>query len=427
MAKNNTNTNIDNMNNNTGNNMSGGGFFDFLSGPKNRAFSEAKNSELRFLETYHNYLNVKTKYDKVYDNHLHNLITLDQINQMGSSMVTVFKNMLFPNEIEGYTKYNLSNPLFLRSYLANNESDPADFRREHIRQQVWYQIDKLHPNDKNLFTHVKVKLINNNTVMVSFTLLNVNQYDRKVSISNNYILDINQINDHINEVVSIVKSNPNLHTGQVKGVKLRNNDFLIKNEKVNVPGFNNRFVSNTKKLNDRLRKNNKTGKVYPQRQEIIPKKEELTNNEKQQKYLGYKSSFNNLKKDIDGEPENKSTGEDEPLTKKQILRFQHQQVIPVENEPDEKGKPIFAVSDITNDVRELLGLEVKKQKKASFYDDIPLEKLKQMDLSQLSKENLDKICQRFSEDEDTCKKIEQCWYNAKSNPKCYRFKGKDEA
>lgn len=409
------------------NTICGGGFFDFLSGPKNRAFSKAKNSELRFLETYHNYLNVKTKYDKVYDNHLHNLITLDQINQMGSSMVTVFKNMLFPNEIEGYTKYNLSNPLFLRSYLANNESDPADFRREHIRQQVWYQIDKLHPNDKNLFTHVKVKLINNNTVMVSFTLLNVNQYDRKVSISNNYILDINQINDHINEVVSIVKSNPNLHTGQVKGVKLRNNDFLIKNEKVNVPGFNNRFVSNTKKLNDRLRKNNKTGKVYPQRQEIIPKKEELTNNEKQQKYLGYKSSFNNLKKDIDGEPENKSTGEDEPLTKKQILRFQHQQVIPVENEPDEKGKPIFAVSDITNDVRELLGLEVKKQKKASFYDDIPLEKLKQMDLSQLSKENLDKICQRFSEDEDTCKKIEQCWYNAKSNPKCYRFKGKDEA
>ena len=131
-------------------------------------------------------------------------------------------------------------------------------------------------------------------------------------------------------------------------------------------------------------------------------------------------------KSIYGEPEPLATGENQPLTKKQILRFQHQQVIPVEDEPDEYGKPIFAVSDITNDVRELLGLQVKKQKKASFYDDIPLEKLKKMDFSQLSKESLDKVCKRFSNDETTCKEIEQCWYNAKSNPSCYRFKGKED-
>lgn len=409
--------------------IKGGGFLDFISGDKKkRALSNAKSSELAFLESYHDYLKVKTKYDKVYNKHLSNLITLDQINQMGDSMVTVFKEILFPNDIEGYSKYNLANPLFLRSYLATNETNPADFRREHITQQVWYQIDKLHPNDKNLFTHVKVKLIDNKTVMVSFTLLNVNQYDRKVSISNNYILDADQINEHIDEVVGIVKSNPSLHTGQVKKVNLYEDDFLIKNEKVDVPGFNNRFVSNTKKLNNRLQRNSKTGKVFPQRKEIKPKrKEELSNNNRMKALLSYKSSQNNLKKDVFNSPNNKATGEDEPLTKKQILRFQHQQVIPVEDEPDEYGKPIFAVSDITDDVRELLGLEVKKQKKASFYDDIPLEKLKQMDLSQLSKENLDKICQRFSEDEDACKKIEQCWYNAKSNPKCYRFKGKDEA
>lgn len=407
--------------------MSGGGIFDFLTTSSPRTLSNTKVTELNFLEKYNRYLLAKIEYDKAYDAHLKNLITLDEINRMGSSLVQVFKETVFPDDIEGYTKYNLANPLLLRSYLATDDTHPADFRKEHIRQQVWYQIDKLHPLDSRLFTHVKVKLLDNKTVVVSFVVLNVNQFDRKVSISNNYILDINQINEHIDEIVGIVKSDKEYHVGQVKGVKLRNNDFIIGENNVNVPGFNNRFVSNTKKLNNRLR-NNKTGKIIRERKEIKPPaKKELTNNNRRKKLLESSSSFDDFKKSIYGTPEPLPTGENQPLTKKQILRFQHQQVIPIEDEPDEFGKPIFAVSDITDDVREILGLEVKKQKKASFYDDIPLEKLKQMDLSQLSKENLDKICQRFSNDEDTCKKIEQCWYNAKSNPKCYRFKGKEES
>ena len=75
---------------------------------------------------------------------------------MGSSLVQVFKETVFPNDIEGYTKYNLANPLLLRSYLATNDTEPADFRKQHIRQQVWYQIDKLHPLDSRLLLMLKL-------------------------------------------------------------------------------------------------------------------------------------------------------------------------------------------------------------------------------------------------------------------------------
>jgi hypothetical protein len=130
-------------------------------------------------------------------------------------------------------------------------------------------------------------------------------------------------------------------------------------------------------------------------------------------------------RDFYGTPIEEPTGKDEPLTKQQILNFQHQQVIPTTGDFDEKGKPILAVSDITDDVREILGFDVKRPQKA-YKNNIPPEQLKDMDLSKLSKENLEKVCNKFSEDEETCKNIEQCWYNAKSNPKCYRFKSKDE-
>jgi hypothetical protein len=405
----------------------GSGILDyFSSNKKNNPISIAINSESNLFKTYSEYLNAKIKYEESYNKHLDNLITLDKINNMGSSLVTVFKDILYPNNIEGYTNYDYKNPLLLSSYLIDDETKPANFRREHIRQQIWYQIYNLSEYDNSLFTGVNVKLLDNKNVMVSFILLNNIQFDRKVSISSNYIINEKELNEHIEEIIMNVKSNNKLNLKKSAKVNI-NNNFLLKNETVNVPGFNNNFIKNTKKLNNKLKLNNKTGKILPsKRSNIKPKPKNITNNNKKKKLLSYNNSFEQFQKKIRGSPEKPATGENEPLTKKQILHFQHQQVIPIEEEPDVEGKPIFAVSDITNDVRELLGLEVKKQQKASFYDNIPLEKLKEMDFSQLSKESLDKICKRFSEDEDTCKKIEQCWYNAKSNPKCYRFKGKEE-
>jgi hypothetical protein len=410
-------------------NKKGGGIFNFFKNNSNNDsyISKTLNSELDLLDSYKKYLESKYTYEKNYNKHLKNLITLDEINKMGNSLVSVFKDIVFPNDIEEYTNYNLANPLLLRSYLISNNISPSNFRKEHIRQQVWYQIDKLHSNDSRLFTHVNVKMLDNSTIMVSFTLLEIYKFDRKISISNNYILDVNEINNALVEIVGIIKADKDKHIGKnIKTIKVNNNNFLIKNENIHMKNFNNSFISNTKKLNNKLKRNNKTGKILPQkRAEIKPvPKQSLSNNNKIAQ-LKYESNFNKFKQNI-YENRINPTGENKPLTKKQILHFQHQQVIPVEEERNNKGKPIFAVSDITNDVRELLGLEVQKPNKVSFYDDIPLEKLKNMDFSQLSKDSLDKICQRFSEDEETCKKIEQCWFNAKKNPKCYRFKGKDE-
>jgi hypothetical protein len=406
-------------------NQKGSGMFNYFSSNNSsiNPLTRAINSEKKIFDTYSTYLDAKLKFENTYNKHLENLITLDKINKMGSSLVSVFENIVYPNNIEGYKKYDYKNPLLLSSYLLTDDTTPANFRREHIRQQVWYQIYKLSDYDNSLFTGVDIKLIDKKTVMVSFILLNNIQYDRKVEVSSNYILNEKQLLNHIKEIVMHIKSTNKLIFKKEK--KDINNNFLLDNENINIPSFNNNFTKNTKKLNNKLKRNNKTSKKLPAKLSTIkPVPKRITNENKKEKWLSHNNEYEQFQKKILGSPEKPTN---EPLTKKQILHFQHQQVIPVEEEPDTEGKPIFSVSDITNDVRELLGLEVKKQQKASFYNDIPLEKLKTMDLSQLSKESVDKICKRFSDDEDTCKKIEQCWYNAKSNPKCYRFKSKDES
>ena len=82
--------------------------------------------------------------------------------------------------------------------------------------------------------------------------------------------------------------------------------------------------------------------------------------------------------------------------------------------------------DLVNEVHFYENSKNEKEK-PTIYNNVPIEKLKQMDLSQITdKAELDKICNRFSEEEETCKKMDQCWYNPKTDPKCYRFKQKDE-
>jgi hypothetical protein len=398
----------------------------------NNPIKSAKNTELELLDKYRLYLKSKIAYENSYNKHMKNLITIDEINQMGSSMVTVFNDIVFPNDIEGYVNFDLTNPLLIHSYLANKNTMGPDFRMEHIRQQVFYRISKLHQNDSSLFTNIKVEMESSKKVMISYIVLETRQFDRKVSINNNYILNEKEIDKQLKEIVSTIKADKTILLNKSKPIRFHNNPFLFKDETIYSPAFNSSVITNTKKLNGKLlgKSQNKTLKnqtqiklLHPKQPEIMPKP---ADKEKNVPWKEYNNELEKQKKAFYGTPVEEPTGEDAPLTKKQILNFQHQQVIPVTNEFDEKGKPILAVTDITNDVREILGLEVKKQVKLPFNNDITPEQLKNMDLSQLSKENLDKICNKFSEDEETCKNIEQCWYNAKTNPKCYRFKTKNE-
>ena len=78
---------------------------------------------------------------------------------------------------------------------------------------------------------------------------------------------------------------------------------------------------------------------------------------------------------------------------------------------------------------DLLGIPVKDKKENTslkIYEEMPLDALKKINHEDLTKEELDIVCRRFSDDEETCSKIKKCWYNAKTEPKCYRFKDKDE-
>lgn len=407
----------------------GSGFLDFISSNTEgkKIYNKAISSEKKFLETYKDFLKHKTKYESVYDEHLGNLITLDKLNKMGSSLQTIFETQVFKDDIDGFIDYSLNNPLLLRSYMINSSSKPDDFRREHIKNQIMYQISKLHPNDVKLFKKVTVSMGKNKKIIANFTSFNLDVYKHEISINNNYVLDIYDIKSAVREVVIEIKKKMAINYIQLKeGSVARKDEFLLKNENVGASSFSYNKLS--KKLNN-LSSTSKTKKYRsaPKPKEIqIPKSEikEIVPSS-----ISKTSNYYKFRKNIEGEPKDLPKGMNAPLTREQILHFQHQQALPTEEVKDNKGRSIFAVSNIANNIRELLGYEVKGKRSFNKYSIMPIDKLKKIDFSEIKdKDDMDTICQRFSEDEDMCKKIEKCWYNASAksgNPKCYRFKKKE--
>lgn len=370
----------------------GGGIFSvFQTSP----ISKAQSSESNFLSAYEDYIIAKKEYDEKYDAHLANLITLDTVNKMGSSFVDVFKTILMPNDFDGDTEIDIKNPLLLKSYLLSSESRPEEFRKQHMRQQVLYQIHQLKPEYAELFKTVNVKL-SGKKVITEFVMKNSRLFIRELDISRNYIIDPQQIEYNIRNIISIVGKSSNN-----KKIPTRNS-YKIENSPVIFKG------NNTRKINNYLNKS---------------KAKFMLNATKKNN----STRFNQFIKPLEKTPVELPTGNNKPLSKQQILQFQQQQVLPVEKEKNESGREkIVYEKSVTDEIKDLLGLG-KKNNNKKVYNNIPVEKLAELDFSKITdKTDLDKICQRLSDREDDCKKIDKCWYNPKGEPKCYRFKSKNE-
>lgn len=421
------------------NKQQGGGLFDFLSGEtsKSKPVLRAKQSEDRLISSYESYIYSKKYYENIYDKHLENLTTLDELSKMGNSLVTLFKDNIYTPYIAEEKSIDTTNSLLLRNYLftvTKEEPRLANFRKDHIIAQIQNVLNNYHSNDRKIFSDYDIA-IDGGKVDITFILQNGVREGKKIDINSNYIINEKQLVKAIENILDIHKGNI------TKGRKPYENkdDFIVKEEELNIPGFNNSVVTDKNKLTKLLTgKNNNTEKKSLVARALSKKNSNTGKKEYKPKKIEKKKTQRNtteefLKKvkgpEYNKEKERVATGVEKPLTKKQILDFQHQQVLPVEEEKNELGRDVFGIVNSTEELRKLLGLTENKSKPGAktIYNDIPLEKLKKLDLSQVTdKAELDKICNRFSEDEDTCKKMDQCWYNAKSDPKCYRFKQKDE-
>ena len=386
----------------------GGGLFDFFTKSET---DNAIKTEKNLLDLQAKYTEAKKAYDTVYDKHLANLLTIGEMNGIGSSLVDLFNGIVFPNDIQGKVEYDYENPLLLKNYLLADKKDSVKFRKEHIRQQILYQINKLHPNDIKLIKGVDISM-NNKKINIGFVAYNNRQFDRSVSISDNYIINIPELLEKIKDVIIIIKKTETI----LKPVKkFKNNNFTIKNNKVIVPGATNVNSKLKTKKNNKSKKNN----ITSTRMEI-----QIPETDKKQK-----NTLGDILEKVKDKPVELPTGENAPLSKQQILQFQHQQTLNPDIEIKNNGsKQRVYNNKLSDELKELLGIgQNKKTNKKSFYDNIPLEKLTQLDFTKITdKSDLDTICERLSDKEEDCKKIDKCWYNPKGEPKCYRFKTKNE-
>lgn len=414
-----------------------GGFLNYFtsSSDKNPIIKSIK-SETEFIDKYQKYLYAKEAYENNYQKHMLNLIQLDNLYDINKGLQTSFLNKIIPTIRDTFTDIDYNNPLLLRNYNITSDTLPSQFRLIHLKKQVLTIISQLNDDDINIISDVDIELKHNN-VHLNININNMYNETVKIPITSDYLLDDNDIYNAISKVI--------------KSAKKQNQYLLLKRERKSLnPDY--KYKDSSDKSNQNTKYSSSIDSTNSFKNRILNKKIQQQANKK--KYSSTITPNNNLNDNNDNEPdkllsknrdkelndfdefsirdkENKLSANDKPLTPEQILHFQHQQVLDKkEEEIDGKKQSVFVDTDIIkNALDELLGFSDPSSKNANVklkYESMPLEDLKKLDMTQLSKEELDIVCPRFSEDEEMCTKIKKCWYNSKKDPKCYRFKEKDE-
>lgn len=390
------------------NNKSGGGLFD-KSKPYVKALKKAASSETKVIDTYTTYYKAMEKYDKAIEKHLENLMTLDEINKMGSSFLKTFKEITFPELIEDKKKVDMSNPILLKNYMHSSYSNTSNFRKEHVINQILYQINKLNKSDKLIIEGVDIQMLDNNMVNVIFKTRSNRVFERSIPISDDYILDVNQIIKNITDIISKFKGTENRYK-QLKS-KPYNTSFEVQSSKPAPKSIGNTL---SEIFNTKSNTTNKIPEIAAKKPEIIAPENII--NAKLQKRSEFNKLFGLKKTPVKTNKVDKY---------KQMLA-QQRQVLNTEG-VNEEGKTVFGIQP-KDELEGLLYPDKAINKVGDMYKHIDIEKLKKLDLSQITDPNhIEVICNRFSEHEDTCKAVPKCWFNPTTNPKCYRFKEKSEA
>jgi hypothetical protein len=179
-----------------------GGFF---FSPKNTGLTgqvkKAVLSEDKLINSYEVMSqSVKNYYDK-YDNHIKNLISIDDFVNM-NSMEKIFKNEIIKKHFKDKTSIDKANPLLLRNYLADGIEAPSGFRKEHLIKQIRYKLYySFSDRDRNLIDDINIKLVDNESIIMIIRTIENKVYKRNIRHTN-YTLDLAQVNRELKTIIN---------------------------------------------------------------------------------------------------------------------------------------------------------------------------------------------------------------------------------
>lgn len=186
--------------------ITGGGFFDmFKPKPAKPAgyFSQAVASENELIDSYESLAASSKRYYDAYNSHIKNLITLDDIYAM-NGLISTFRNTVLADSFKHEDVVDRTNPLFLRNYLAGDETTPRNFRKEHMLSQVRYCIRKFNPKDEILIQDVDLTMEDGKALVTIYTI-NGDTHERSVTVNEDFNLDLTKLKSDIREIIKSVK------------------------------------------------------------------------------------------------------------------------------------------------------------------------------------------------------------------------------
>jgi hypothetical protein len=187
--------------------VTGGGFFDMFKpkpAPKPAGyFSQAVASENELIDSYESLAASSKRYYDAYNSHIKNLITLDDIYAM-NGLISTFRNTVLVDSFKHEDVVDRANPLFLRNYLAGDETTPRNFRKEHMLSQVRYCIRKFNPKDEILIQDVDLTMEDGKALVTIYTI-NGDTHERSVTVNEDFNLDLTKLKSDIREIIKSVK------------------------------------------------------------------------------------------------------------------------------------------------------------------------------------------------------------------------------
>jgi hypothetical protein len=169
------------------------------------SIKDIKNSESRLIDNYETMDKSIKDYHKSYDEHLKNLITLDDFANF-NSMEALFKDIIIKKHFK-LGDIDKTNPLLFRNYLVEGDITPTSLRKQHIIQQVRYVLNKYFAAREHQFIKEIDVEVGKNSALVSITTIEHNKHKREIKYtkSKSFILKMSEMKEALKNIIGSAK------------------------------------------------------------------------------------------------------------------------------------------------------------------------------------------------------------------------------
>lgn len=167
--------------------------------------SKTKKSERNLVNNYETMDSAIKSYHRSYDEHLKNLMDLDDFANM-TGMESVFKDIILKKHFK-HGDVDKTNPLFFSNYLIEGDVTTSSFRKEHILQQVRYVLKKYFAPREHQFIKDMTVEVGKHSALISITTIEHHKHKREIKYTHDkdFILKFSDLKQALKDIIASAK------------------------------------------------------------------------------------------------------------------------------------------------------------------------------------------------------------------------------